>query len=90
MVGVGGLEPPTSWSQTKRANRLRYTPVQGYRMPTVLFIVAWQAMSVKHAEHLADSGACRQRKGTETALRSYGVRQQLWKRDGVILLSKHF
>ena len=26
MVGVRGLEPPTSWSQTRRANQLRYTP----------------------------------------------------------------
>ena len=26
-VGVGGLEPPTSASQTQRASRLRYTPV---------------------------------------------------------------
>ncbi len=25
-VGVGGLEPPTSASQTRRASRLRYTP----------------------------------------------------------------
>ena len=59
-------------------------------MPTVLFIVAWQAMGVKHAEHLADSGARRQRKGTETALRSYEICQRLRKRDGVILLSEHF
>ena len=25
-IGVGGLEPPTSWSQTMRASQLRYTP----------------------------------------------------------------
>ena len=27
-VGVGGLEPPTSASQTQRAGQLRYTPAQ--------------------------------------------------------------
>ena len=26
MVGVAGLEPATSWSQTKRASQLRHTP----------------------------------------------------------------
>ena len=26
LVGVPGLEPGTSWSQTMRASRLRYTP----------------------------------------------------------------
>lgn len=26
MVGVEGFEPPTSYSQSKRATRLRYTP----------------------------------------------------------------
>src|SRR5919201_5007184 len=26
-VGVGGLEPPTFWSRTKRATKLRYTPM---------------------------------------------------------------
>ena len=26
MVGVAGFEPATSWSQTMRANQLRYTP----------------------------------------------------------------
>ena len=26
LVGVEGFEPPTSWSQTRRATRLRYTP----------------------------------------------------------------
>lgn len=26
MVGVGGLEPPASWSQTRRSTRLSYTP----------------------------------------------------------------
>ncbi len=25
-VGAGGLEPPTSWSRTKRATKLRYAP----------------------------------------------------------------
>jgi hypothetical protein len=27
MVGVGGFEPPTSWSQTMRANRTALHPV---------------------------------------------------------------
>jgi hypothetical protein len=27
MVGVSGFEPPTSWSQTMRANPLRHTPI---------------------------------------------------------------
>jgi hypothetical protein len=26
MVGVTGFEPATSWSRTKRATKLRYTP----------------------------------------------------------------
>src|SRR3954468_15237394 len=26
LVGVRGFEPPTSWSQTRRATGLRYTP----------------------------------------------------------------
>lgn len=29
MVGVGGLEPPASWSRTKRATKLRYTSESG-------------------------------------------------------------
>ena len=32
LVGVGGLEPPASWSQTMRANRLRYTPMHDKQM----------------------------------------------------------
>ena len=31
MVGVGGFEPPTSWSQTMRANPLRHTPIRNTR-----------------------------------------------------------
>ncbi len=27
MVGVIGFEPTTSWSQTRRASQLRYTPM---------------------------------------------------------------
>ncbi len=27
MVGAGGFEPPTSWSRTKRATRLRHAPI---------------------------------------------------------------
>ena len=27
LVGEGGFEPPTSWSRTKRATRLRYSPM---------------------------------------------------------------
>ena len=27
LVGVKGLEPSTSWSQTRRASQLRHTPV---------------------------------------------------------------
>ena len=30
MVGVERFELPTSWSQTRRATRLRYTPEGGY------------------------------------------------------------
>ena len=26
LVGVRGLEPPASWSQTRRASQLRHTP----------------------------------------------------------------
>ena len=26
MVGVEGFEPPTTWSQTRYATKLRYTP----------------------------------------------------------------
>ena len=29
MVGVEGFEPPTTWSQTRCATRLRYTPKTG-------------------------------------------------------------
>ena len=29
LVGARGFEPPTSWSQTKRATRLRYAPTDG-------------------------------------------------------------
>ena len=29
MVGVEGFEPPTTWSQTRYATRLRYTPKVG-------------------------------------------------------------
>ena len=29
MVGVRGFEPPTLWSQTRCATRLRYTPAAG-------------------------------------------------------------
>ena len=28
MVGVAGFEPATFWSRTKRATKLRYTPVE--------------------------------------------------------------
>ncbi len=28
MVGVKGFEPPTFWSQTRRATKLRYTPIK--------------------------------------------------------------
>ena len=28
MVGAGGFEPPTSWSRTKRATKLRYAPTK--------------------------------------------------------------
>jgi hypothetical protein len=34
VVGVRGLEPPTSWSQTRRASQLRHTPTSE---PTVSF-----------------------------------------------------
>jgi hypothetical protein len=33
MVGVRGFEPPTSWSQTRRATRLRYTPTTSSNTP---------------------------------------------------------
>src|SRR3989304_5255052 len=29
MVGAGGFDPPTSWSQARRASWLRYTPTNG-------------------------------------------------------------
>ena len=29
MVGVEGFEPPTTWSQTRYATKLRYTPKKG-------------------------------------------------------------
>lgn len=29
-VGMGGFEPPTSWSRTKRAAKLRYIPTGGH------------------------------------------------------------
>ena len=28
LVGAGGFEPPTSWSRTKRATKLRYAPTE--------------------------------------------------------------
>ena len=31
MVGVPGLEPGTSWSQTMRASQLRHTPRSGLK-----------------------------------------------------------
>src|SRR5579863_9941939 len=31
LVGVRGLEPPTSASRTLRASRLRYTPIEQFR-----------------------------------------------------------
>ena len=31
MVGAGGFEPPASWSQTRRAARLRYAPRRYFR-----------------------------------------------------------
>ncbi len=34
-VGVGGLEPPTSASQTRRAGRLRYTPADKSIIPSM-------------------------------------------------------
>ena len=30
LVGVAGFEPATSWSQTMRADQLRYTPQKPY------------------------------------------------------------
>ncbi len=33
MVGEQGLEPWTSWSQTRRASQLRYTPTISYWLP---------------------------------------------------------
>ena len=32
MVGVTGLEPAASWSQTKRATKLRYTPKKYFQL----------------------------------------------------------
>ncbi len=31
VVGVPGLEPGTSWSQTMRASQLRHTPIGGLK-----------------------------------------------------------
>ena len=30
MVGVAGFEPTASWTRTKRATKLRYTPLEKY------------------------------------------------------------
>ncbi len=32
LVGVTGLEPAASWSQTKRATKLRYTPIKYFQL----------------------------------------------------------
>lgn len=34
LVGVEGFEPPTSCSQSRRATRLRYTPISWSKQPT--------------------------------------------------------
>src|SRR5437016_2612338 len=36
MVGAVGFEPTTSWSQTKRATKLRYAPMTGTEYLTTL------------------------------------------------------
>ncbi len=42
MVGVRGLEPPASWSRTKRSTKLSYTPFypRRFRPPTVMYYSA--------------------------------------------------
>ena len=35
MVGVGGFEPPTSWSQTMRATRCATPRIQEYNKATI-------------------------------------------------------
>ena len=37
MVGVAGLEPATSWSQTMRASQLRYTPKTNFQLSIPAF-----------------------------------------------------
>lgn len=37
MVGARGFEPPTSWTQTRRATRLRYAPTHLIHRYTKLF-----------------------------------------------------
>lgn len=39
-VGEAGFEPTTSWTQTKRATELRYSPALGNRKYSVL--VGWR------------------------------------------------
>ncbi len=38
MVGVAGLEPTTSWSQTKHSSQLNYTPERGLEYHIVLIM----------------------------------------------------
>ena len=43
MVGARGFEPPTSWSQTRRATGLRYAPTLELQSLTPCPDVGWEA-----------------------------------------------
>ena len=38
MVGVAGLEPAASWSRTKHATKLRYTPFSVQQINYIFFL----------------------------------------------------
>ena len=46
MVGETGFEPATSWSQTRRATRLRYSPSEGLLMRKREIGTMWQKILV--------------------------------------------
>ena len=49
MVGVAGLEPAASWSRTKHATKLRYTPPTQkifYRIPGRLSRAIWEIRGI--------------------------------------------
>jgi hypothetical protein len=46
MVGVTGFEPATSWSRTKRATKLRYTPKKTWSA------LSWLLRNLLTGDHL--------------------------------------